>query len=243
MMDRSKMCFDPTSLQRRHAVLYGKNKRTGHSWNEHFLSLSAVSEAIGGADDMLLESVIKYANPDFEQALMALVNTMREDTRRQAEELCHFDQLMDSDTINNTPREAKSWTRYRTSAIRETKPKKQINCSSCGKSGYMKRQCRNKSSSSNEDIILGIGIKRQGTTYGESVDFREWIQQAPRDGCRLATGSQGMERILYTSKWKGNENEMDRIGEDYCNIQQFAKECSLKRCATCRKPTLEHCLV
>nr|CCA26923.1 conserved hypothetical protein [Albugo laibachii Nc14] len=35
-------------------------KPTGRSWNENFISLPAVSEAVGGADDMLLKSVIKY---------------------------------------------------------------------------------------------------------------------------------------------------------------------------------------
>lgn len=62
-----------------------------------------------GADDMLLESVRKYAKPDFKQALMARLNTMREVTRRQAEELCHFAQLLDSD-IGDAPSEPKKWT-------------------------------------------------------------------------------------------------------------------------------------
>ena len=75
------------------------------------------------------------------------------------------------------------------------------------------------------------------------MSFRQWIQQAPRDGCRLVTGSIGMQRMLYTSKWKGTENGMDRIGEDYCNSQRFAEECSFERCTTCKKPTLKHCLV
>ena len=74
----------PTSPEpKQHAFLQQK-KPTGRSWSEHFLLLSAVSEAVGGADDLLLESVIKYAKPDFKQAVMVRVNTMREDTRRQA---------------------------------------------------------------------------------------------------------------------------------------------------------------
>nr|CCA22466.1 Mitochondrial Carrier (MC) Family putative [Albugo laibachii Nc14] len=159
VMDRINEVFRLSITRTQVTRAFTAKNSSGRSWNEHFLFLSAVSEAVGVEDDMLLESVIKYANPEFKQALMARVNTMREDTRRQAEELCHFAQLMDSDSINNAPREAKRWMRDRISAIRETKPKKEINCYSCGKSGHMKRECRNKNSSNNEDIVLGIGSK------------------------------------------------------------------------------------
>lgn len=57
--------------------------------------LRVVSEAVGGEDDMLLESVIEDAKSDLKQALMDRANTMREDTGRQAQELCQFAQPMD----------------------------------------------------------------------------------------------------------------------------------------------------
>ncbi|CCI47279.1 unnamed protein product [Albugo candida] len=109
---------------------------------------------------MLLESVIKYSKPDFKQALMARVNTMREDSRRQDEELFHFAQLMDPETISDAPREPKKLSRDQIGAMREFKPKKRMNCHNCGKSRHMKKDCRNQSSSSSEDIVLGIGCNK-----------------------------------------------------------------------------------
>ena len=109
--------------------------------------LSAVSEAVGGADDMLLESVIKYVHPEFKQALMARVDTNRFDLRRQAEELCHFAQLMDYDTRRQAPREAKSWIFDRVGAVRElehAKPQRTEKCYKCGKIEHSKRDCRKK---------------------------------------------------------------------------------------------------
>nr|CCA24503.1 Mitochondrial Carrier (MC) Family putative [Albugo laibachii Nc14] len=102
VMDGISEVFRPNTTRMQSRRFFTAKKPTGCSWNKHFLFFSAVSEAVGRADDMLLESVIKYANPEFKQALVAPVNTIREDTRRQAEELCYFAHLMDSDT-DRTP--------------------------------------------------------------------------------------------------------------------------------------------
>ncbi|CCI11341.1 unnamed protein product [Albugo candida] len=96
---------------------------------------------------------------------------MRDDSRRQAEELCHFAQLMDSETISDAPREPKKFSRDRIGAIREFKPKKRMNYYNCGKSGHMKKDCRNQSSSSSKDIVLGIGCKNNTLEQAKKV----WI--------------------------------------------------------------------
>ena len=72
-----------------------------------FLFLSAVSEAVGGADYI---SWISSSNvhPEFKQALTADVDTNRSDSGRQVEELCRFVQLMDSNFSIQAPRELKS---------------------------------------------------------------------------------------------------------------------------------------
>lgn len=50
---------------------------------------------------------IQYVKTNFEKALTARVNTIRESSKRQADLLCPFAQLMDSDTISDGPREPK----------------------------------------------------------------------------------------------------------------------------------------
>ena len=184
---------------------------------------------------MLLEGVIKYGNPELKEALMARVNTMREDIRRQAKELCHFAQLMDSDSINNAPREAKRWMRDRISAIRETKPKKEINCYSCGKSGHMKRECRNKNSSNNEDIVLGIGSKVSGVQQtkkawsfdsgsSKHIVMDADLLQDPKERNECCILPNGKEMKMG---WKGSVKIM-------ATFNGLQRNCSFERCTTCK---------
>lgn len=126
---------------------------TGRSHSNQDLFFSAVSEAVNGADDMHLESVIKYVNPDFKQALMPHFSIIREDTRRQGQKLCPFTRLMESNKISAARRETNKWTRSRIGTFRESNPRKHMYCHNFGLSGHVKKDCRNQSSSSNEDIV------------------------------------------------------------------------------------------
>ncbi|KAE9319699.1 hypothetical protein PF008_g18211 [Phytophthora fragariae] len=58
----------------------------------------SVSDAVGGANDLVLENIAKYASPkeDLQAVLLARYNTHRTDHLRQAEELVHFKQLADN---------------------------------------------------------------------------------------------------------------------------------------------------
>ncbi|CCI45067.1 unnamed protein product [Albugo candida] len=90
--------------------------------------------------------------------------------------------------------------------------------------------------SSSEDIVLEIGCK--------STTLKQRKKKAFRNGCEHVTTSQGMHRIKHTSKWEGgNEDGMDRIGDDCRNSQRCTEECSLYRCATFGTPPLKHRLV
>lgn len=101
-MDQINEVFEPS-------ITRTKTTRSCTAKNADWTFLKRASSLPKGADDMLLESVRKYAKPDFKQALMARLSTMREETRRQAEELCQFAQLLDSD-IGDAPSEPKKWT-------------------------------------------------------------------------------------------------------------------------------------
>nr|CCA27600.1 AlNc14C584G12215 [Albugo laibachii Nc14] len=136
---------------------------TGSSWRDHILLLSAVSEAVGGADDMLLESVIKYVHPEFKQALMARVDTNRFDSKRQAGELCRFVQLMES---------------------KHAKLQGTAKCYNCGKIGHFKGNCVKMGATNTDDIVLEIGNREsEPQILKQIMDFGQRFQQASRNGC------------------------------------------------------------
>ena len=75
---------------------------------------------------------------------------------------------MNSD-ISDAPREPKKWTRDRIGAITESKPYRRMNCYKYGKRLHMKKDCRNQSSISNGDIVLGFGFKSTALEQTKTV--------------------------------------------------------------------------
>ena len=67
VMGRINELFRPNVTRTQVTQFFTAKKTARRWWNEQFLFLSAVNEAVSGADDMLLESVFKYASPDFKQ--------------------------------------------------------------------------------------------------------------------------------------------------------------------------------
>ena len=65
----------------RHQVfkLFTSKKKDSVSWKDHMMFLMAVSDAVGGAPDQVLEKIAKYAcSPSlFQGALLALLNPAR----------------------------------------------------------------------------------------------------------------------------------------------------------------------
>ena len=67
--------------------------KAGHrSWTDHLLYLTAVSDACGGADSLVLNDIVHYADPHMRTAVH------RNDSLRQAEELAHLAQSTEIDT-------------------------------------------------------------------------------------------------------------------------------------------------
>lgn len=96
-MDRMNLKFGPRISRSQAFKLFTCKKKESMSWNDHMLYLMAVSDAVGGAQDQVLENIAKYAcfATDFQGVLLARYNPHREDYLRQAEELVNFAQLND----------------------------------------------------------------------------------------------------------------------------------------------------
>ena len=62
------------------------------SWTEHYLYLVAVSETCGGADNLVQDNIVHYADPSMRVSMLARLNLTWIDYLRQAEELAHYAQ-------------------------------------------------------------------------------------------------------------------------------------------------------
>ena len=67
--------------------LFTAPKSAKRSWTEHYLYLVAVSEACGGADNLVQDNIVHYADPAMRVSMLARLNLMRTDYLRQTEEL------------------------------------------------------------------------------------------------------------------------------------------------------------
>lgn len=62
------------------------------NYTDHFLCLTAVSDACGGADSLVLDNIVHYADPHMRTTTLSRLNIHRVDHLRQAEELAQFAQ-------------------------------------------------------------------------------------------------------------------------------------------------------
>ena len=70
--------------------LFTAKKDMKLSWPEHSLYLVAVSDAAGGAEQQVLDKIVRYASPELSTIMMAKCQTHRLDYLTHAEELAHF---------------------------------------------------------------------------------------------------------------------------------------------------------
>lgn len=70
--------------------LFATKKDGKRSWPEHSLYLVAFSDAAGGAEQQVLNIIVRYASPDLSTILMAKYETHRVDYLVHAEELAHL---------------------------------------------------------------------------------------------------------------------------------------------------------
>ena len=61
-MDRMKLPFVPGILKSQAFKLLTSKKKNLVSWKDHMLYVMAVRDAVGGAQDQVLENIAKYAS-------------------------------------------------------------------------------------------------------------------------------------------------------------------------------------
>ncbi|KAG3013770.1 hypothetical protein PC121_g14472 [Phytophthora cactorum] len=125
-------------------------KSPKRSWAEHYLYLVAVSEACGGADNLVLDNIAHYADPATGVSMLSRLNLTRTDHLRQAEELTHFTQsteielrgkTLGKDVVNNVASDL------------EEKRK----CFKYGEVGYLKAVCPPRKKKTDVDFTLAVG--------------------------------------------------------------------------------------
>ena len=77
--------------------LFTANKSSQRNWTDHFVYLTAVRDACGGADNLVLDNIVHYAYPTMRTTLLSRLNLNRVDYLRQAEELEQFAQSTETD--------------------------------------------------------------------------------------------------------------------------------------------------
>ena len=120
-------------------------KASHRSRTDHFLYLTAVSDACGGADSLVLDNVVHCADPHMRTTMFSRLDIHRTDYLRQAGELAQFAQSTEVDT------HSKNFGRDVVSAVEpekelKDKPKPRSSpprsdsrtCLRCGEVGYIR---------------------------------------------------------------------------------------------------------
>ena len=77
--------------------LFTTTKALHRSWTEHSLYLTAVSGACGGANNLVLDNIVHYADLTMRTTVLSSLNLNRGDYLLQTEELVHFAQSTELD--------------------------------------------------------------------------------------------------------------------------------------------------
>ena len=152
--------------------LFTAAKSPQRSWTEHFLYLTAVNDACGGADNLVLDNIVHYADPMMRTTMLSRLDLHRIDYLRQAEDLAQFAQSTEIDV------QVKHFGRDVVNIVEPTKDTAKIDCAQkrredqstkrcylCGKSGHLKAAYTKKSKKKQyADFILSVQDSFDGQT-------------------------------------------------------------------------------
>uniref|UniRef100_A0AAV1VE91 CCHC-type domain-containing protein n=1 Tax=Peronospora matthiolae TaxID=2874970 RepID=A0AAV1VE91_9STRA len=203
VMQRMLDTFRTTITAAQAMKLFTTRKEGKRSWPEHYLYLVAVSDAAGGAEQQVLDNIVRYASPELSTILMAKYETHRVDYLVHAEELAHFAQAIEMEA-----RPGRFFGKEVVSHVDESTPRNETRtCYGCGKMGHVKADCRSRRTSdknssrrgkSGGNIVLAIGegISKKGKRHAKCnltlaisndsdeekrrLDSEQWIQSPPR---------------------------------------------------------------
>ena len=77
--------------------LFTAAKSSHRNWTKHFLYLTAVSDACGSADNLVLDNIDHYADPTMRRTMLSRLDLHRVDYLRQAEVLAQLAQSTEID--------------------------------------------------------------------------------------------------------------------------------------------------
>ena len=175
-MQRLLQTFSTKITPAQSMKLFTAAKSPQRSWTEHFLYLTAVSDACGGADNLVLDNIVHYADPAIRTTMLSRLNLNRIDYLRQAEELAQFAQSTElevrvkhfgRDVVNivepnNQPKK-----------IERTKkqhgPQRPKQCHLCGSTGHLKMNCpKGTKKKQDADFVLALPVHR-------SISPSHWV--------------------------------------------------------------------
>ena len=147
--------------------LFTAPKASHRSWTDQFLYLTAVSDACGGADNLVLDNIVHYADPHMRMTMLSRLDMHRTDPLRQAEELAQFAQSTEVDVhAKNLGRDVVNAVEPRKVSQDKVKAKlkttftedEERKCYKCGEVGHIRSRCpHSKKKTSRHDFTFAIG--------------------------------------------------------------------------------------
>lgn len=149
--------------------LFGAKKDPLRSWKEYFLYLSALMMATNASPALVLENIVKYADPDLRHSLMAKCDITRPDPLQQANELVVWAQTMSDEdrAMNHVGRDV-------VNAVSETQEETR-RCHKCKKVKHLKKNCRERFTRDDKGNSVKFALAAGNKVQVQSVDAKSWI--------------------------------------------------------------------
>nr|CCA28336.1 Mitochondrial Carrier (MC) Family putative [Albugo laibachii Nc14] len=114
--------------------LFAERKEKGRSWSDHLLYLVALQEATKSGEELIMENIVKYAQPESQALIISQYNRFRTGYLAHAEEIVSFIQELEDETVG--------YEKNRNEVVNSLTDTRR--CHTCGQVGHIARYCRDK---------------------------------------------------------------------------------------------------
>nr|CCA17909.1 Mitochondrial Carrier (MC) Family putative [Albugo laibachii Nc14] len=150
--------------------LFAERKEKVRSWNDRLLYLLAFQKATKSDKELILENIVKYAQPEPQALIISRYNRFRTDYLSHAEEIVYFIQGLEDETVgyekngNAVVNLVTDTRRYHT----------------CSQVRHIARYCRDKTNTTEsgrkKSYVIGKNNKWAfAATASDNFDFEDWI--------------------------------------------------------------------